>query len=119
MRPGTSQPRRHPNANDHVGRRISNSRVAPNPKMPAAPVAHCVSGGGFLLPPFRSITMRNHAEYPFAEALQNDDEAIVAAPSGWSADRAHARIRFLTGFTGLIGVALVVALLVIGAPAHG
>ena len=63
--------------------------------------------------------MRNPAEYPFAEALQNDDEPIVAAPSGWSAERAHARIRFLVGFIGLIGVAFVVALLVMGAPAHG
>lgn len=70
--------------------------------------------------------MLKPAEYTFAEALQDEDAAVVPSPQSgcppvpaWSADRAHARIRFLAGFTGLIGVALIVTLLVMGAPAHG
>jgi hypothetical protein len=77
--------------------------------------------------------MHNPAEYPFAEALQEDREP--AAPSGWpaderrevergwSADRAHARIRLLAGIVGLGGTALIVAILVMhqiaGGSAHG
>jgi len=53
-------------------------------------------------------------EHPFAEMLQADPE-----PRGWSADRAHARIRLLAGATGLAGVTLILALLLTGAPTHG
>ncbi len=76
--------------------------------------------------------MRNPAEYPFAEALQEDGEPPrPAAPSGWtaaehreaelswSADRAHARIRLLAGIVGLGGTALIVAILVMGQIAGG
>jgi hypothetical protein len=62
--------------------------------------------------------MTDNEDLPFAEALQADTNQQIAQ-RGWSADRAHARIRLLAGFVGLIGSALAVALLVMGAPAHG
>lgn len=37
----------------------------------------------------------------------------------WTASRAHARLRLLAGMVGLVGTALIVALLIMGGVAHG
>ncbi|HQS95061.1 MAG: hypothetical protein B7X90_01915 [Novosphingobium sp. 17-62-19] len=67
----------------------------------------------------RALLPDYDAPLPLAEALQAEAEPHTPAPLPWNAERAHARIRFLAGALGLSCVALILALLITGAPAHG
>lgn len=62
----------------------------------------------------RTLLPGYDAPLPFAEALQAEP-----APIPWTAERAHARIRLLAGAVGLSGVALILVLLITGAPTNG